>query len=151
MNVKRRVEEKEGHIIARLSAWMRYLYLEDQLPALLDHWHQLPAPFKDLRSITHLERVVIATFFHKRDEMSPAKLLKTQLELPQGKKSVLGVVLTHNVHTCLEVLHLSLQGITLVEGSHVGIYFEIERKIEPEFSLDEINLIQEKLPTILMR
>lgn len=140
--MKRRVEEKEGQIIARLSAWMRYLSLEDQLPALLEHWDTFPFSFKEPRSITHLERVVMTTFFHQRDEMNAAKLLKTQLALPEGKKSVLGVIFTHDAYACFEVLDLLIHGIEIVEGSHIDIYFEIERKKEPEFSLEEVNLIK---------
>lgn len=170
------VDDRDAQVILKTASLMRYWPDEDLTPSILLSLLRLPREFKKIRSLSHIRRVICAEFFYKKKVIKAVdqyphhrhlfvKLLKTDLEFPFGVKSVLGIVVTFNLmkhreafeegHILEAVRHI-VPGVQVVKGSFIDsqdkknqvhvVYLEIEREERPEFSLEEIKLLQKSLP-----
>lgn len=170
------LDEKESHILTRVSSLMRYWPDEELYPSLLLSLLRFPRQFKKIRNVAHLGRVICAEFFYKKKVINSIdhfphkrhlylKLLKTQLKFPFGSKGVMGMVVTFNLmkhreafeeQHILEAVRRVVPGVKVVKGSLIDeqdkqnqvhtVYFEIEREGCPEFSLEEVKKLQQELP-----
>lgn len=173
------IDEKETCTLSRIYSFIRYLPNEESYPNFLLTLLKLSKGFKKSRSISHLSRLLCAEYFYKKrvikaiDQRTQkryvvVKLFKTQLHFPFGSKRVLGLLIVFNQlkhHEIFEEKHILgaiqtiLPGIAGVNGSFQDLqdksnqiqvlYLEIERKENPEFSLEETARLEAELGEVL--
>jgi len=168
------LSSKDEEILARLSALLRHWPDPNLYPSLLSSLLRLPTPFKKIRKVEHLARILAAEYFYKRKVLdgSPlrrrlfVKLIQTSLEYPFGVRRVLGMVVTFNLmrqkeafeeQHIIEAVQRIIPQARGVEDSFVdaqdwqmgihSVYLEIEKDIpSSSFSLQEIDALQKALP-----
>ncbi|MBS0623059.1 MAG: peptide ABC transporter substrate-binding protein [Verrucomicrobia bacterium] len=168
---------KDSEILARLSSLLRNWPDPNLYPSLLISLLRLPLPFKKIRSIAHLTRLIAAEYFYKRKVLdgSPqrrrlfVKLLRTSLEYPFGTRRVLGMVVTFNLmkqkeafeeQHIIEAVQRIIPHVKGVEDSFVdaqdwqmgihSVYLEIEKDPPTSyFTIEEIQSLQKALPSEL--
>jgi len=172
---KELIGTKENAVLRRVRTFVRDWPDRDFYPKIIFFLLRYSQEFKRVRTVSHLSRMIIAEYFYKRRLVKSVnrypkrrhlyiKLLRTNLEYPFGSKSVLGITTLFNLmkerevfeeQHMVEAIRRLVPEVRLIADSFHdfadkklqvhSVYLEVEKE-GGAFTLDEIRLLQEKLP-----